>query len=118
MTNKEYISISLKGLNIGADGIELILFKDGLGADDDAEIHTLEVNDEMEDFVMKYLHQTKLKDKIRLHIGDALEIIPTLNCMFDLVFIDANKRHYIEYYNAIFDKELKIQSDLLYKNLI
>ena len=37
MTNKEYISISLKGLNIGADDIELILFKDGLGADDDAD---------------------------------------------------------------------------------
>lgn len=74
------------------------------GAADDAEIHTLEVNDEMEDFIMKYLHQTKLKDKIHLHIGDALEIIPTLNCTFDLVFIDANKRHYIEYYNAIFDK--------------
>ncbi|WP_108822975.1 O-methyltransferase [Dysgonomonas sp. Marseille-P4361] len=74
------------------------------GAADDAEIHTLEVNDEMEDFIMKYLHQTKLKDKIHLHIGDALEIITTLNCTFDLVFIDANKRHYIEYYNAIFDK--------------
>lgn len=74
------------------------------GAADDAEIHTLEVNDEMEDFIMRYLHQTKLKDKIHLHIGDALEIITTLNCTFDLVFIDANKRHYIEYYNAIFDK--------------
>lgn len=74
------------------------------GAADDAEIHTLEVNDELEDFIMKYLHQTKLKNKIHLHIGDALEIIPTLDCVFDLVFIDANKRHYIEYYNAIFDK--------------
>lgn len=74
------------------------------GAVDDAEIHTLEVNDELEDFIKKYLHQTKLKDKIHLHIGDALEIIPTLDCVFDLVFIDANKRHYIEYYNAIFDK--------------
>lgn len=37
MTNKEYISISLKGLNIGADDIELILFKDGLSADDEAD---------------------------------------------------------------------------------
>lgn len=74
------------------------------GASDDAEIHTIEVNDELEDFIDKYLHQTKLKDKIHLHLGDAMQIIPTIDCMFDLVFIDANKRHYIEYYNLIFDK--------------
>ncbi len=74
------------------------------GASDDAEIHTIEVNDELEDFIMKYLHKTKLKDKIHLHIGDALEIIPAIDCVFDLVFIDANKRHYIEYYNCVFDK--------------
>lgn len=74
------------------------------GATDDAEVHTIEVYDELEDFIMKYLHQSKLKDKIHLHIGDALEIIPTLDRTFDLVFIDANKRTYIEYYEAIFDK--------------
>ncbi|MFV0417193.1 MAG: O-methyltransferase [Dysgonomonas sp.] len=74
------------------------------GAADDAEIHTIEVNDELEDFIMKYLHKTKLKDKIHLHIGDAMEIIPSINRTFDLVFIDANKRHYIEYYDLIFDK--------------
>lgn len=74
------------------------------GASDDAEIHTLEVNDELEDFIMKHLHKSKLEDKIHLHIGDALEIIPTLNETFDLVFIDANKRHYCQYYDLIFDK--------------
>lgn len=74
------------------------------GAPEGAEIHTIEVNDELEDFIMKYLHQTKLKDKIHLHLGNAMEIIPTLDCMFDLIFIDANKRFYIEYYNLIFDK--------------
>lgn len=74
------------------------------GAPDDAEIHTLEVNDELEDFIMKHLHKSKLEDKIHLHIGDALKIIPTLNETFDLVFIDANKRHYCQYYDLIFDK--------------
>lgn len=74
------------------------------GATDDAEVHTIEVYDELEDFIMKYLHQSKLKNKIHLHLGDALEIIPTLDKTFDLVFIDANKRTYIEYYEAIFDK--------------
>lgn len=74
------------------------------GVPDDAEIHTLEVNDELEDFILKHLHKSKLEDKIHLHIGDALQIIPTLDVIFDLVFIDANKRHYCEYYNLIFDK--------------
>lgn len=74
------------------------------GAPDDAEIHTIEVNDELEDFILKHLHKSKLQDKIHLHIGDALEIIPKIDCMFDLVFIDANKRHYCEYYELIFDK--------------
>lgn len=74
------------------------------GVDEDAEIHTIEVNDELEDFILKHLHKSKLKDKIHLHIGDAMEIIPQIDRTFDLVFIDANKRHYIEYYNLIFDK--------------
>jgi len=74
------------------------------GAADNAEIHTIEINDELEDFILKHLHKSKLKDKIHLHIGDAQEIIPKLDCIFDMVFIDANKRHYIEYYNLIFDK--------------
>lgn len=74
------------------------------GATDEAEIHTVEVNDELEDFIMKYLYKTKLKEKIHLHLGDAMEIIPKIDRTFDLVFIDANKRHYIEYYNLIFDK--------------
>lgn len=77
------------------------------GAIDNAEIHTIEIFDELEDFILKYLHQSKLKDKIHLHIGDALEIIPEIDRQFDLVFIDANKRTYIEYYNAIFSKVRK-----------
>lgn len=74
------------------------------GAADDAVIHTIEVNDELEDFIRRYLHKTKLKEKIHLHIGDAAQIIPTLDCFFDLVFIDANKRNYIEYFDLVFDR--------------
>jgi predicted O-methyltransferase YrrM len=55
------------------------------GMDDDALIHTLEINDEMEDFIMKYLHQSSHQHKIKVHFGDALDIIPTLNETFDLV---------------------------------
>lgn len=74
------------------------------GAPEDAHIHTIEVNDELEDFILKHLHKSKLEKKIHLYIGDAIEIIPTIDCVFDLVFIDANKRHYCEYYDLIFDK--------------
>lgn len=74
------------------------------GVEEDALVHTLEINDEMEDFIMKYLNRSPHKDKIRLHIGDAREIIPTLDETFDLVFIDADKRLYSEYYDLVFPK--------------
>lgn len=74
------------------------------GVAEDAEIHTIEVNDELEDFIMKHLYKSKLKDRIHLYIGDAMQIIPSIDRTFDLVFIDANKRHYMEYYDLIFDK--------------
>lgn len=70
----------------------------------EAEIHTLEINDEMEDFIMKYVSQSPYKERIRLHLGDAREIIPALDMEFDLVFIDADKRLYNTYYDLVFDK--------------
>ena len=67
-------------------------------------IHTIEINDELEDFILKYFNQSEHKEKMKLHIGDALKIIPELNEVFDLVFIDADKRLYSEYYDLVFDK--------------
>ncbi len=72
------------------------------GLTDDALIHTIEVNDEMEDFIMKYLSRSPHKDKVRLHIGDAMDIVPKLDETFDMVFIDADKRMYSEYYDMVF----------------
>lgn len=74
------------------------------GTEEDALIHTLEINDEMEDFIMKYLSRSPYKDKIMLHFGDAMEIIPQLDETFDLVFIDADKRLYSEYFDLVFPK--------------
>lgn len=74
------------------------------GMQEGALIHTLEINDEMEDFIMKYLSKSPHKEKICVHFGDAMDIIPQLDETFDLVFIDADKRLYSDYYDLIFPK--------------
>ena len=61
-------------------------------------LHTVEINDEIEDFTRSYFERSELKNKIKFHIGDAREIIPTLNTSFDLVFIDGEKNQYCDYY--------------------
>jgi predicted O-methyltransferase YrrM len=77
------------------------------GLPEDGEIHTIEIDDEMEDFIRNQFEQTVLKNKIYLHIGDALEVISQLEGSFDMVFIDADKRDYCEYYESVFDKVKK-----------
>lgn len=74
---------------------------------DDGVIYTIEENDELEDFINEYLDQSPDKDKIRLLMGDAKTIIPTLEEGFDMVFIDADKREYCEYYDLVFPKVRK-----------
>ncbi|GAB4451659.1 MAG: class I SAM-dependent methyltransferase [Bacteroidales bacterium] len=67
-------------------------------------LHTIEINDELEEFIRLYINRSPLSSKIKLHIGNALNIIPGLDETFDLVFIDGDKREYLEYYLAIFEK--------------
>jgi len=74
------------------------------GLPEDGEIHTVEIDDEMEDFIREQFEQSHLKDKIRLHIGDAREVISGLEGWFDMVFIDGDKRDYCDYYDCVFDK--------------
>lgn len=74
------------------------------GLDTGGLVHTIEINDEMEDFIRKYLTQSPHQDKIRVHFGDAMEIIPQLDETFDMVFIDADKRLYSDYYDLVFPK--------------
>ena len=75
-----------------------------MGMEEDGVLHTIDNNDELEDFTRSYMKRSGLEDKIVFHIGDACQIIPQLNEVFDLVFIDADKREYPEYYRLVFDK--------------
>ena len=67
----------------------------------DGEVHTLEIDDEVEDFAREHFAQSPYGDKVKMYIGDALETIKTLTDTYDLVFIDANKRDYLRYYEAV-----------------
>lgn len=66
-------------------------------------IDTVEINDEMEPLIREGFARAGVADRVRLHIGDALAVIPTLEKPFDLVFIDADKRDYVAYYQAVVD---------------
>lgn len=70
------------------------------GLDEGAELHTVEVDDEQEEFIRSYFAHSPHGDKITLHIGSALEIAPKLG-EFDMVFIDGDKREYPAYYRML-----------------
>lgn len=71
------------------------------GLDEDAHLHTIEINDEQEDFTLPWFKNSPYADKITMHIGDALEVIPQLDLRFDMAFIDGDKRIYTEYYELV-----------------
>lgn len=74
------------------------------GMEPGTELHTIEIFDELEDFIAAHLAVSPVADRIHLHIGDAAELLPSLGSEpFDLVFIDANKRAYADYYRLVFD---------------
>ena len=61
------------------------------------EIHTIDINEELEDFTRSFFQKAGITDKVMYHLGDALEIIPQLEGMFDLIFIDGEKKQYPAY---------------------
>ena len=67
-------------------------------------IHTIDINEELTSLVKKYIARANLSEVIHNYTGNALDIIPTLNQKFDIVFIDADKTNYSNYYNLVFDK--------------
>ncbi len=74
------------------------------GLQEGGKLITLEINDELENIAKKYFEKAGIQHKIEQRIGAALDIIPTLNETFDLVFIDAHKPEYSAYFEAVFGK--------------
>lgn len=98
-----YMSRPKNILEIGTfTGYSAICLAKGLAKG--GKLYTIDINDEIEDFTTKYLEKSGLSEKIEFLIGDAMEIIPDLDVEFDMVFIDADKRHYLDYYKLVFDK--------------
>jgi len=76
------------------------------GLAEGGQLHTIEIDDELESIALKYFLKSGMTDRIFQHIGDARQIIPSISQKFDLVFIDADKREYSDYYNLVFDQVL------------
>jgi predicted O-methyltransferase YrrM len=68
------------------------------------ELHTIDINEELFDFQRKYFEKSSYRKQIHQHLGNALDIVPILSMNFDLVFIDADKTNYANYFDIIIDK--------------
>lgn len=74
------------------------------GLQSDGELHTIDINEEQEERVSTYFEASPYANQIHYHIGDAYVIIPTLEGEFDLVFIDADKKRNLAYYDMMIDR--------------
>jgi caffeoyl-CoA O-methyltransferase len=83
-------------------GYSALCFAEGLTKG--GKVITLDVEEETNKVARSFVERTEYRDRIEFHLGPALEIISTLPETFDLVFIDADKPNYSNYYNAVFDK--------------
>lgn len=73
------------------------------GLDENGHIDTIEIDDELESFIRKWMEKSPYSSKISLHIGNALEIVPALHKQYDLIFLDGEKREYPDYYRQLFE---------------
>jgi predicted O-methyltransferase YrrM len=90
-------------LEIGTfTGYSTLCLAEGMQAE--GQLHTIDVNEELFDFQRKYFDASEFGSKISQHLGNALDIIPTLDTTFDLIFIDADKDNYVNYFHLIIDK--------------
>ncbi|MDR2065908.1 MAG: O-methyltransferase [Prevotellaceae bacterium] len=101
----EFLSKMIKPKNIleigTFTGYSAICLAKGLQAD--GELHSIDINDEILETAKFMIDKSQYADKIYLHEGDAKDVIPALNKKFDIVFIDGDKRCYVDNYKAVFD---------------
>lgn len=74
------------------------------GLQKEGVLHTIDINEELMGLQKKYFDASAYKNNIQQHVGNAIDIIPNLNVKFDLVFIDADKSNYVNYFHAIINK--------------
>ena len=74
------------------------------GLSEDGKLYTIDKNEELEELQTTYFQKSTYKNQIQQYIGNAIDIIPTIDSKFDLVFIDADKSNYLNYFDLIIDK--------------
>jgi predicted O-methyltransferase YrrM len=83
-------------------GYSAICLTEGMQAN--GQLHTIDIKEELVDFQRKYFDKSGFGTQIHQHLGEAVDIIPTIDLKFDLVFIDADKENYINYFHQIVPK--------------
>ncbi len=83
-------------------GYSAICFSEGLA--EGGQIHTIDINEELQAIQDKYFEKAGITAQVKRHVGDALEIIPKLDEDWDIVFLDADKENYPNYYDLVIDK--------------
>lgn len=103
-------------LEIGTyTGYSAICLSEGLA--EKGQIHTIEIDPELEQIANKYFKKAGIENKVVQYFGDAMKLIPELKMQFDLVFIDADKENYANYYNLIIDK-VRVGGSILVDNVL
>lgn len=103
-------------LEIGTfTGYSAICLSEGLS--EDGQLHTIEINDELKAQNHKYFKEAKIEHKVFPHFGNAINIIPELGIQFDLIFIDADKINYCNYFKLAMEN-LKTGGYILADNVL